>query len=346
MPVRHRFLPLISALLLPITPLAAQGARYSLSGSDIAIYNLVGEMRIEAGSGSAVVVEVTRRGSDASKLEVQSGPINGRQTLRVVYPADRIIYPAMGRHSESETRVNDDGTFNGKRGHEVTIAGYGSGLEASADLRVLVPAGQRIAVNLVAGRVVATNVNGQLAVDVSSADVQTTETRGGLSIDVGSGDVKVSDAEGDVNVDTGSGSVTLTGIKGGDVGIDTGSGDVTGTTLGARSLKIDTGSGGVHLSGLASADVNIETGSGEIELDVDATLRTFHAETGSGDVKLRAPASLGAEVDFETSSGEIRSDFDVAVTRREEDHLVGRIGDGRGRMSIDTGSGDVTLTRK
>jgi len=346
MPVRHRFLPLVAVLLLPTAPLAAQGTRYTLSGTDVAVYNLAGEMRVEAGSGSAVVVEVTRHGSDASKLEVQSGPINGRQTLRVVYPGDRIVYPALGRHSESQTRVNDDGTFNGKRGREVTIAGDGSGLEAFADLRVLVPTGQRIAVNLVAGRVVATNVNGQLRVDVSSADVETTGTRGGLSIDVGSGNVKVSDAEGDVNVDTGSGDVVLTGIKGGEVGIDTGSGDVTGTTLGARSLKIDTGSGGVHLAGLAAADVNIDTGSGDIDLDVDASLRSFHAETGSGDVKLRAPASLGAEVDFETSSGEIRSDFDVAVTRREEDHLVGRIGDGRGRMSIDTGSGDVTLTRK
>ena len=233
-----------------------------------------------------MVVEVTRHGTDAAKLPVESGPLNGRQTLRVVYPGDRIVYPALGRHSESRTRVNDDGTFNGRRGHEVTIAGDGSGLEASADLRVLVPTGQRIAVNLVVGRVVVTNVNGQLSVDVSSADVETTGTRGGLTIDVGSGDVKVSDAEGDLNVDTGSGDVSLNGVRGGNVAIDTGSGDVTGTTVGAQSLKIDTGSGGVHLAGLSSADVNLDTGSGDIELDVDAALRSFHAETGSGDVRL------------------------------------------------------------
>ena len=346
MPTRHpRFLPVPIVLLLA-APLAAQGTRYTLSGTDVAVYNLAGEMRVEAGSGSAVVVDVTRHGADAAKLQVENGALNGRQTLRVVYPGDSIVYPALGRHSQSRTRVNDDGTFNGGRGREVTIAGDGSGLEASADLRVLVPAGQRIAVNLVAGRVIVANVNGQLRVDVASADVQATGTRGGLTIDVGSGNVKVSDAEGDVDVDTGSGDVSLTGVRGGDVGIDTGSGDVTGTTVGARSLKIDTGSGAVHLAGLSSADVNLDTGSGDIELDLDGSLRLFHAETGSGNVTLRAPASLGAEVDFETSSGEIRSDFDVTVTRREEDHLIGRIGDGRGRMSIDTGSGDVTLIRK
>ncbi|MGE5091759.1 MAG: DUF4097 family beta strand repeat-containing protein [Bacillota bacterium] len=344
MPVRFRLLQLLPVLLA--APLAAQGSRYTLSGSNIAVYNLAGEMRVEAGSGSAVVVEVTRRGPDGSKLEVQTGAIDSRQTLRVIYPGDRVVYPALGRHSQSQVRVDDDGTFDGRRGRHVTIAGDGSGLEASADLRVLVPSGQRIAVNLVAGRVVVANVNGQLRVDVSSADVEASGSRGSLSIDVGSGNVKVSDAEGDVSVDTGSGDVVLTGIKGGDVGVDTGSGGVTGTTLGARTLKIDTGSGDVHLSGLSTADADVDTGSGTIELDVDATLRSFHAETGSGDVRLRAPASLGAEVDFETSSGDIRSDFDVVVTRREEDHLIGRIGDGRGRMTIETGSGDVTLTRK
>jgi hypothetical protein len=344
MPVRFRLLQLLPVLLA--APLAAQGSRYTLSGSNVAVYNLAGEMRVEAGSGSAVVVEVTRRGPDGAKLEVQTGAIDSRQTLRVIYPGDRVVYAALGRHSQSQVRVNDDGTFDGRSGRRVTIAGDGSGLEASADLRVLVPAGQRIAVNLVAGRVVVANVNGRLTVDASSADVEATGTRGGLSVDVGSGNVRVGDAEGDVSVDTGSGDVVLTGIRGGDVGVDTGSGGVTGTTLGARTLKIDTGSGDVRLSGLSTADAEVDTGSGSIELDVDATLRSFHAETGSGDVTLRAPASLGAEVDFETSSGEIRSAFDVAVTRREEDHLVGRIGDGRGRMTIETGSGDVTLARK
>ena len=344
MPVRHHLFTLMPFVLG--APLAAQGTRYSVSGSDVAVYNLAGEMRVEPGTGSAVVVEVTRHGADAGKLQVETGALGGRQTLRVVYPGDRVVYPALGRRSRSEVRVNDDGTFDGRRGREVTIAGDGAGLEASADLRVLVPAGQRIAVHLAVGRVIVTSVNGQLSVDASSADVEASGTRGGLSVDVGSGDVTLRDAAGDVNVDTGSGDVALTGVKGDDIGIDTGSGEVTGTTVAARSLRIDTGSGGVHLAGVSASDVNVDTGSGDVELDLGAGLSVFHAETGSGDVTIRAPASLGAEVDFETSSGEIRSDFDVVVTRREEDHLMGRIGDGRGRMSIDTGSGDVTLIRK
>jgi len=345
MPIRRPFLPLF---LLPLVaaPLAGQGNRYTVTGRDVAIYNLAGTARIEPGTGPAVVVEVTRGGDDGSKLEVQTGTISGRETLRIIYPSDRIVYPQLGRHSQSEIRVREDGTFDGHGGREVRISGDGSGLEAFADLRILVPAGQRIAVNLAAGGVTASNVNGQLSIDASSSTVETSGTKGSLSIDVGSGDVKVTGAEGELNVDTGSGNVTLSDLRGGEVGIDTGSGDVTATTLGARSLKVDTGSGNVTLSGVSTEDADIETGSGNIRLDVDGALRSFHGETGSGDVTIRAPASLSAALDIETSSGEIESDFEVAVTRREEDHLVGRIGAGTGRISVDTGSGSVRLLRK
>ena len=334
------------ATLLVATPASAQGTRYTLTGHDVAVYNLAGSLRVEAGTGSAVVVEVARQGADAARLDVQTGTIRGRETLRVIYPDDRIVYAPLGRHSRTQVSVDDDGTFDGHGGHEVTISGDGSGLEASADLRVLVPAGQRITVNLAVGRVTVRNVNAQLMIDASSADVETNGTRGGLSVDVGSGDVQVTGAEGDVDVDTGSGSVTLSDVKGDDVGIDTGSGEVAATNLGARSLKIDTGSGSVKLAGVSTENADLETGSGDIEIDVDAALRSFHAETGSGDVTLRAPASLSASVDIETSSGDIDSDFDVTVTRREEDHLVGRIGSGTGRISVDTGSGSVRLVRR
>lgn len=343
--LRLPLLPLLLATPLVATPLAAQGTRYTISGHDVAIYNIAGAMRVEAGSGSAVVVEVTRRGNDAAKLTVETGTLNGRETLRVIYPSDRVVYAPLGRHSQTQLRVRDDGTFGDRGGREITISGDGAGLDASADLRVLVPAGQRVAVHVAAGQISVSNVNGQLAVDGSSSDVEASGTRGSLSIDVGSGAVKVTDAQGDLNVDTGSGDVTLSGVRGGDVGIDTGSGEVTGTTLGARTLKIDTGSGGVSLSGVTTEDASIETGSGDIKIDVDATLRSFRAETGSGDVTIRAPASLSAAVDIETSSGGIESDFDVAVTRREEDHLVGRIGAGAGRISVETGSGSVRLLR-
>jgi lia operon protein LiaG len=68
-------------------------------------------------------------------------------------------------------------------------------------------------------------------------------------------------------------------------------------------------------------------------------------EAGSGGVTLRLPASLGAQVDISTGSGGIDSEFDVKVQRMERHALRGTVGDGRGRVRIEAGSGTVRLLK-
>jgi len=144
--------PLLSvAVALLAIPAYAQTSRQVLKGDSVAIYNLVGELRVEAGSGSDVTVEIQRGGADAAKLDVQSGPLRGRETLRIIYPDDVIVMPEWGRGWNTTLRVRDDGTFGEehgrhdrgdwfREGHEVRITGRGrDGLEAYADLRVSVP---------------------------------------------------------------------------------------------------------------------------------------------------------------------------------------------------------------
>ena len=57
------------------------------------------------------------------------------------------------------------------------------------------------------------------------------------------------------------------------------------------------------------------------------------------------PASLGAEVEIETSSGDIETDFPLQITQHARDHMVGTIGDGKGTIAIETGSGGVRLLK-
>src|SRR3954462_10752026 len=110
-PLLRWTLPALLTLLLPLTPLLAQKAeRYSISGGDVAIYNLAGEVKVEAGSG-VVAAEVTRGGADAGKLKVVSGEIDGWETLRILYPADRIQYSRLADGSSNQLRVRENGTF-------------------------------------------------------------------------------------------------------------------------------------------------------------------------------------------------------------------------------------------
>src|SRR5258705_10655132 len=92
-----RALLFVSGVAMLTIPAAAQTSRHVLKGDSVAIYNLVGELRVEGGSGNDVVVEIQRGGGDAEKLEVQTGPLRGREALPVIYPADLILMPAWVR---------------------------------------------------------------------------------------------------------------------------------------------------------------------------------------------------------------------------------------------------------
>jgi lia operon protein LiaG len=332
---------------------SAQVERQTLSGDRVSIYNLAGKLRLQAGTGGQVSIEVTRGGRDAAQLKVESGEIRGWQTLRVVYPADRIVYPAMGYRSRTETHVNKDGTFDDggdndrgwfSRGR-VEIRGSGSGLEAYADLVVSIPRGQRIAIHWGVGDATVTNVDGDILVSVAAASVTTEHTRGRLNLDTGSGEVSVTDAQGDVRLDTGSGRVTVNGVVGTMLDMDTGSGSIRAGDIDVKTLKADVGSGGLRLDRVKAPRIDVDAGSGHVDLDILSAIEDLHVDAGSGGITVRLPASLSADVDIETSRGGIDSDFAVETNRFERNRVRGRIGDGKGRIRIESGSGPVRLIK-
>ena len=356
--------PLLSfAVALLAIPASAQTSRHVLKGDSVAVYNLVGELRVEPGSGSDVAVEIRRSGADAAKLEIQTGPLRGRETLRIIYPDDVIIMPDWGRGWNTTLRVRDDGTFgddgswdgghHGRgwrgEGREVRITGRarnGGGLEALADLRVTVPAGKAVALYLGVGKAIVTNVDGAIRVHVASADVSTDRTRGSLRVETGSGNVDLRDATGDVILETGSGDVTVSGMQGTRLHLETGSGNVTVTNGKAGDVHIETGSGDIDATGTSGDELSFGTGSGNVDVALINTFRSVRIETGSGDVTLKIPPAMGAEVDLDTGSGDIDlGGLTLQVRRIEHDHVTGTLGDGKGRLSVETGSGNVRLVK-
>src|SRR3954466_11817650 len=148
---------------------SAQTEQRTVRGATVAVYNLAGHLRAVAGTGDAVTVDITRGGHDGAQLKVETGEIRGRQTLRIGYPSDRIVYPDM-QNSNTTMQVRDDGTFSEGGGDSfgrdrVSIRSYGPGLEAFADLVVHIPRGQKTQLYLGVGRVDVTNVEGDLVVD-------------------------------------------------------------------------------------------------------------------------------------------------------------------------------------
>jgi hypothetical protein len=319
--------------------------RYTLGGQEVAVYNLIGQATVLPGKGPEVEVAVTIGGPDGSELKVETGEVGGRQTLRVIYPGTKFLYKELGRGSSTQFRVKDDGTFGDglSGGRSVKISGSGSGLEAHADLTIYVPAGKTLRVHQAVGEVSASDVEGGLWIDTAAASVSAEGIRGSLGIDVGSGSVDVQGADGDVSVDTGSGNIDAGEIRATRVVLETGSGRVTGDGITTTHLAVSTGSGSIDLNGIRSEEVKMDTGSGSVSIVLDSDVESLAIDTGSGGVRVGVPSMLGAEVRVETGSGEIEIDVPHEAAKHHENFFSGRIGDGRGEIKIDTGSGGVEI---
>ncbi len=79
----------------------------------------------------------------------------------------------------------------------------------------------------------------------------------------------------------------------------------------------------------------------ELLRDIDR----LEVDTGSGSVTVRMPEDVGATVEVETGSGGIDVDLPIQIRSVRRDYLRGEIGDGRGTIVIDTGSGGIKLLR-
>lgn len=334
------------AVVPPAAAGSAESTRgYTLSGREAVIHDLIGIVEIVPGPGPDIRVEVNTGGPGAGSLRVDTGRSGAESYLRVVFPGDRFVFPPMGRGSRTDCRVNDDGTFGEgiRGGRRVRISGGGEGLEARANLRIVVPDEALLKMYLGVGEVAVSRVNGRIAVSTMSGPVAAGGVRGTLDIDVGSGNVEVKDLTGELVIDTGSGTVSLAGVRGARADIDTGSGDVNGSDIATSDLRVDTGSGDIDITTLSSRSGTYDTGSGDVRLEVVADVDVLRIDTGSGDVQLRVPASLGATLQIGTGSGDIEIRVPNQSTRIDDGEYEGTIGNGAGRIAIDTGSGEVRI---
>ena len=333
------FALLANASFLAMTACAQPAVeRFVLQGGRIEICDLAGAVRVVQGSGARAEVLVTRGGADAARLRVEQGERGGESRLHVIFPGSHVVYPrarpwsAMHGWGSTTLTVGADGCLGHQDhlalgGHRVTVSGSGPGLHAWADVELRLPRGCQTALRLGVGEVSALGVDGDLTLDVAAAPVEAERTSGTLVVDTGSGGVVLRGNQGDISVDTGSGGVEATDVRG-------------------DRLKVDTGSGSVRLDGVRSERIEVDTGSGGVRLDLLAAPRSLLVDTGSGGVTIVGPASLGAVVELEAGSGGIETDYTMTVMSKERGYLRGTIGDGRGHIKVDTGSGGVRLIQR
>ena len=142
-----------------------------------------------------------------------------------------------------------------------------------------------------------------------------------------SGDVEIRQVAGEINGRSASGDVTVEDVQG--------------------NINASSASGNVRVT-KATGTVNAHSASGDVEVDLAGIKGTGSMEftSASGDVRVKAPASLDADVDMSCISGDIKTDFALQVEKAEHGPrraAHGRLGSGSRTVKIRSASGDVSL---
>jgi hypothetical protein len=149
------------------------------------------------------------------------------------------------------------------------------------------------------------------------------------SISSVSGDVEVTGVAGELRARSVSGNVTVKGI----------SGAVNATSV----------SGNVHV-GEVNGTVSGKATSGNVEVEIVQLTGAGDMEFASvsGNVRVKLPANLDAEVKMSTLSGGIKTDFPLTIEEPERGpgrRATGRVGGGSRNLKLSSTSGNVSLLR-
>ena len=142
-----------------------------------------------------------------------------------------------------------------------------------------------------------------------------------------SGDIEVSEVTGEVSVNTASGDVLVR--------------DVNGT------VNASTASGQMRVRGVAGS-VRAQSASGNVDVEMTRLEgnRKMEFSSASGDVNVRLPVNVDADVELSTASGEVKTNFPLEVQSERYgpgQRARGRLGNGSRRLQISSASGNVSL---
>ena len=195
---------------------------------------------------------------------------------------------------------------------------------------VSVPAGIRVLMRATSGNLTATGVKGDVEAENVHGDIRLTDISGLTRIESVSGDIVASRLTGDIHIDAMSGRVEVTGADG--------------------EITVDNTSGPTTLTDIRSSAVRIESVSGQVRYQgtIERTGR-YDFESHSGNITLTLPPSAGALLELSTYTGSLDTDFPITLQRtasgREEKQLQFRLGTGDARISAESFSGNITITR-
>ena len=207
-----------------------------------------------------------------------------------------------------------------------------NGRRGDTRYEISVPVGVRVIARTSSGDIAVRGTRGPIEARTTNGDIEIADAADRIILEAVSGDVRASRLTGSVRVESVNGGIELRDVRG--------------------DVRAETTSGDVLVTGVESRNVYVATMGGEVEYDgaIDAAGR-YEFHTHSGDLLLRVPGDARAQFHVETYSGTLDSEFSLTLqpgqqaTGRPRRFEFALGGGGGARVTAETFSGDITLTR-
>ena len=204
--------------------------------------------------------------------------------------------------------------------------------EYPIDFEIVVPAGANLQVHDTSGKIVITEMRGQVAVEDTSGTLEVQSVAGPVRIEKESGDIRVIDVAGAVTIGSKSGKLHVDRV--GTLEILRSSGNVE--VMDAASARIENKDGNITVNGVKGAliidddsgEIQVRNAGGEVAIhDTSGQIRTVQTgpltvDDTSGDLTVERAASLtirskeSGAVKVKNVSGKVEAPETVAVKRQ------------------------------
>ena len=209
--------------------------------------------------------------------------------------------------------------------------------------------GQSIRLHSNNGSITMANLRGSTAAETSYGAITCEDfADGDLKLQSDNGRIGVSDARfGICEAKSSYGAIAASRLAGDSIDLHSGNGSVEVDGAEAKTLNASSSYGRIAATGIIAATLKTESGNGSVHVscapaapaDLNAQLKSSY-----GSVELAAPQGFAGEVYLRTSYGAIHTALPITAsgefTKKE---IVGRIGNGAGKIRLESGSGSVEL---
>ncbi len=210
-------------------------------------------------------------------------------------------------------------------------------------------AGPTVLLHSNSGSITAVDFKGEAKIVTSFGSI-TCNTFSGTTLDVktDSGRIAISDATCRTCLaETSYGALVCQRVKGDTVKLRSGSGGLDLSAVETPALDISTSFGSVKAREITTAKLTAGSGSGSIDIVcTPATPADLTAEVKSsfGGIDFTAPPGFSGQVDLRTDFGPINTALPVTISGNlDKKKVVGTVGEGKGLLRLQTGSGSISL---